>query len=127
MKEKLLFPTWRYHRTLPPRRLVTPEELAALGPDWLEYPPLPDGVAPAEPVTPPQPPPPEPVSEEEQAARRELHALTADQIIEKLDEITDLDVLARVRTREHANPKYQGGRFKVLKALDARERALGGR
>lgn len=35
---KLLYPSWRYHATLPARIVETPEESDALGPGWANTP-----------------------------------------------------------------------------------------
>lgn len=31
-------PTWMYHRTLPPKLVMTDTDLAALGPEWADTP-----------------------------------------------------------------------------------------
>lgn len=111
MKTGLLFPSWRYHRTEPPRRVLTADEVAALGPGWLEYPPLPG--EPAE-------------DDEETTARAQLHGLSVADVRIDLGDVTDPEVLERVRVREVANPKYPGGRAGVLRAIADRLAELGG-
>lgn len=41
----LHYPSWRYHRTLPPKIVQTPDDDAALGAEWSDTPDFPDAAA----------------------------------------------------------------------------------
>lgn len=116
------YPSWRYHATLPARLVHNAAEDEALGPEWGKVP----GAAAVAQIqaAPPAPEPPPPVPPEEQAAREQLWGMPAKAVIEKLEDVTDLEALRRIRQRECANARYGGGRHAVLKVIDAREREL---
>lgn len=105
------YPSYRYHATLPPRVVQSPEEDDALGADWRDHP---DADNPPRADEGPKP--------DERAL--ELYAASAAGIIEGINRMTDTALLNEVLSFEVANPKYAGGRKGVLKAITERVAAL---
>lgn len=98
------FPTWRYHRSGATRLCHTPEQVAALGPEWSENP----GVFEAPPTPAPGPPDHVQYQTSVPAMVAQIAAATVDQ----------MGVLREMRTLELGHPKKP--RKAVLTAIDDR-------
>jgi hypothetical protein len=132
------FPSFRYHKDHGQRLVQTPTEADALAKDgWVETPadfdelsktravttPPTPKVAPTPPFDPNVAPPVAP-TDDEQAKAEQLHATNTADVVAMLDTITDPEQLMRIRAREAQNPKHEGGRIGVNKAINERLNAL---
>jgi len=114
------YPTWRYHKTLAPRLVKDPSELASLGPDWYETPECVD----AEPKAIPEKPV---VQDENQPPKGdptdEYYKMNEAQVLDKIEiavNALQLDVLTAMQEKEIGHPKkgLEGGRKGVMSALE---------
>lgn len=117
--EHQAFPSWRYHATLAPTLVHTPEEATALGPGWFDSPAATNPAPPASVV---------PVSAEDQPPSMDdtenFFTTKVDDLLPFIESLDDMETIARLRESELANPKYRGGRPRVIRALEARFAAL---
>lgn len=99
------FPTWRYHREGEALLVRTQAELDGLGPGW--------GESPAGPFA---------HSDEELAAfkAKEVYETKADDIVAKVEAVSDIAKLKELAKIEEANPRVKQGRKTVLGAITAR-------
>lgn len=117
------YPGWRYHATLPPQIVNSPDEAARLGPGWqgMPFPSAPTPVAAPAPSSAPQ------TFDQAQEAKdtADLHKTPVKDVLALIGTLTDVSQLLRIRAREMQNTakRYAGGRPAVLAALVARIQA----
>jgi len=118
------FPSYRYHATLKPCLVQSPEESDALGPEWADSPAA--WLTPTTPIATADPAPvaADPASTDptmsdgDRAAS--LYNAKGHEVVGMVRMMTDRDKLQAVREMEERNPRVTGGRPKVIGAIEAR-------